>query len=122
MSTIFEFTLTECGCSKDVTLREHVASAMFSMIRCFPETFESLVQHLIASHVHQRNDPSLGHDLRRAFDNLVNEENEVGDNSACLAPRKLPLKGTRPSTYTVRAFRQRFDTFVTELIGLLRIK
>lgn len=120
MSTLLEFTLSECGTSKDVTLRENVASSMYSMIRCFPSTFSQLVDHLIQTHVTQRNDPQLGIDLRKAFDSLVSDIGIQDADSGRQAP--IHFRSTKASTAGIRAFRQRFDPFVTDLIGLLRIK
>ena len=97
---IFEFTLMESGSSNDVTMRENVANALFSIICCFPSRYQELAQQLIT----QKCDSNLQPQLRATFEKLM---------------EGLQLDGTRVNRST---FKRRFETFVIETQGLLCIK
>ncbi|CAG2100589.1 unnamed protein product [Medioppia subpectinata] len=97
---IFEFTLFECGTSNDVTMRESVANALFSLICCFPSRYQELAQQIISS----SKEESVQKQLQTAFEKLM---------------EGLSLDGARVHR---AAFKRRFETFVIEIQGLLCIK
>ena len=121
---LFDLTLTECGSSKDVTLRETVANAVYAMIRLYPHSYENLVQNMISTNVQVRNDPSLGPVLKKTFDTLTSDVDPLEAMPVDKKPHHplFIISRNRQQAQGARAFRQKFDTFVTELIGLLRIK
>ncbi len=100
LKLIFEFTLMECGTSNDVTMRESVANALFSLICCFPSRYQELAQQIINS----SKDPDIQKQLQTSFEKLM---------------EGLSLDGTRVHRAT---FKRRFETFVIEIQGLLCIK
>lgn len=118
LSIVFDLTLTECG-SKDVTLRENVANAVYALIHLYPQSYERLIQQMISSNAQLRNDTSLATELRKTFDSLTSDITPAEDNQL---QKSLHFSRSRSQAQGVRAFRQRFDVFVTEIIGLLRIK
>ncbi|CAG2171290.1 unnamed protein product, partial [Oppiella nova] len=97
---IFEFTLFECGTSNDVTMRESVANALFSLICCFPSRYQELAQQIITS----SKEEAVQKQLQTAFEKLM---------------EGLSLDGARVHR---AAFKRRFETFVIEIQGLLCIK
>ena len=105
LGIILEFTLLDSGSSRDVTLREHVANTMFTMICCFSATYERLVGELVLAQVSKRmGEVGLAEELRRVFAELMD---------------KIPLQSTRIHR---SAFKQRFENFVAQLQALLYIK
>jgi hypothetical protein len=90
----------ECGTSNDVTMRESVANALFSLICCFPSRYQELAQQIINS----SKDPDIQKQLQTSFEKLM---------------EGLSLDGTRVHRAT---FKRRFETFVIEIQGLLCIK
>lgn len=119
MPLLLQLALTECSSSKDVTLRENVANAIYAMIHLFPQSYQQLMQQVITSQADQRSDPSLGPALQSTFESLT------ADMAGTAADHQVTKSGfwrSRSHAQGVRAFRQRFDVFVTEIVALLRIK
>ncbi|RWS15054.1 Exportin-4-like protein [Dinothrombium tinctorium] len=104
LKVVLEFTLLDLGFSKDVTLRENVANTMFTLICCYPDVYRNLVEQLIISQVQQSGDPSLEAHLRKSFGSLTTD---------------IPLNLNRVHR---TAFKQRFETFVAEIQGVLCVK
>ena len=119
LSIVFDLTLTECGSSKDVTLRENVANTIYALIHLYPQSYERLIQQMILSNAQLRNDASLASDLRKTFDSLTSDMTPAEDEQL---RQTHHFSRSRAQAQGIRAFRQRFDVFVTEIIGLLRIK
>lgn len=120
LSIVFDLTLTECGSSKDVTLRENVANAIYALIHLYPQSYENLIQQMITSNAQARNDEALAADLRKTFEALTQDMSSLDD---VRLQKPISYNRSRISqAQGIRAFRQRFDVFVTEIIGLLRIK
>ena len=104
LATILDFTLFECGFSTDVILRENVANTLMTLISCFPQTYQNLVEQMIQNQVQNRSEPGLGEELRKTFDSLM---------------AGIPLNQAK---YHRNVFKQRFETFVDELQGLICLK
>ena len=104
LATILEYTLFDCGSSNDVTLRENVANTLMTLISCFPQTYQTLVDQMIQNQIQNRPEPGLGEELRKTFDALMAD---------------IPLNQAKLHR---NLFKQRFETFVVELQGLVCLK
>ena len=120
LEIIFTMVIEEQGSTRDVLLREHVANCLFSLIKCFPNSYQTLIERLIKSQVASRpNEPNLESDLRSCFSNLTTPS--VGDGMITSSLSRIPHR-TLNSVQGLVSFRQRFEVIISELLGLLRIK
>lgn len=134
-SVLFQFILVEVGVSKDLSLRENVATALYSMILVFPNTYNQLVSQLITQLTQERPDDTellpkltsafelLGVEASRSSDTLQQLENKNENNDSDSIPAIFrPQRKSAKWLQQRKKFRSIFDKFLIEIIGILRIK
>lgn len=143
-SVLFQFTLFEVASSKDLSLRESVASALFAMILAFPNTYNQLASQLITQmSIERPDDLESRNKLTVAFELLrveavqnpstISDANKGSTSSNIkdvlkenrLKIQQIENKLIRPHAKALaqrKEFRNKFDKFLIEIIGILRIK